>query len=88
MPVRLAVSGIAARMGMSVDDLEDLRSAVSEACVWAMDGMGEGSFCAEVRVEEDLLVNISVVGERERERDVNGEVLEISRMMTEALCLQ
>ncbi|MFS8513265.1 MAG: anti-sigma B factor RsbW, partial [Planifilum fulgidum] len=30
--VRLAVSGIASRMGFSYDDIEDLKVAVAEAC--------------------------------------------------------
>lgn len=34
---RLAVSGIANRMGFSYDDIEDLKLAVSEACTNAVD---------------------------------------------------
>jgi serine/threonine-protein kinase RsbW len=42
---RLAVSGIANRMGFSYDDIEDLKLAVSEACTNAVDAQvtdGEG----------------------------------------------
>jgi serine/threonine-protein kinase RsbW len=42
---RLAVSGIANRMGFTYDDIEDLKLAVSEACTNAVDAQytdGEG----------------------------------------------
>lgn len=86
MPVRLALSGIAARMGMSVDDIEDLRTAVSEACVWAMDGMEKGDLFIEANVGNSLCVKITVRGQRIRPRNETEGVLEISRMMIDALC--
>src|SRR5689334_5467328 len=50
---RLAVSGIANRMGFSYDDIEDLKLAVSEACTNAVDtqftdGDGDIKVCCNI----------------------------------------
>ena len=50
---RLAVSGIANRMGFSYDDIEDLKLAVSEACTNAVDahyteGEGDIKVCCNI----------------------------------------
>lgn len=50
---RLAVSGIANRMGFSYDDIEDLKLAVSEACTNAVDhaysgGDGDIELCCNI----------------------------------------
>jgi serine/threonine-protein kinase RsbW len=53
---RLAVSGIANRMGFSYDDIEDLKLAVSEACTNAVDHAycgGEG----EIEVSCNIFSN-------------------------------
>lgn len=51
--VRLAVSGVATRMGFSYEDIEDLKIAVAEACTNAVhhaysDQQGEISICCNI----------------------------------------
>lgn len=56
--VRLAVSGIANRMGFSYDDIEDLKLAVSEACTNAVDHAyvgGDGDIEISYRLFSDRL---------------------------------
>lgn len=56
--VRLAVSGIANRMGFSYDEIEDLKLAVSEACTNAVDHAyvgGEGDIEVSYRLFPDRL---------------------------------
>lgn len=56
--VRLAVSGIANRMGFSYDDIEDLKLAVSEACTNAVDHAyvgGDGDIQIAYRLYADRL---------------------------------
>lgn len=54
--VRLAISGIATRMGFSYDDIEDLKLAVAEACTNAVHHAyrgegGEISICCNLYVD-------------------------------------
>jgi len=40
--LRMATAGLAARLDFTVDDIEDLRMAVSEACALVLDGADPG----------------------------------------------
>lgn len=58
--VRLAVSGIASRMGFGVGDIEDIKVAVSEACTNVVqhayrDTVGPGSITVEALLRKDHL---------------------------------
>lgn len=58
--VRLAVSGVANRLGFSYDDIEDLKLAVAEACTNAVDHAykeveGDGSIAVSFRIFGDRL---------------------------------
>lgn len=72
---RLAVSGIANRMGFSYDDIEDLKLAVAEACTNAVDHAycgGEGEIEVSCNIYSNRLV-IAVI-DRGNSFDVNEVV--------------
>ncbi len=58
--VRLAVSGIASRMNFSVEDIEDIKIAVSEACTncvqHAFPNQADGSVLIECRMTKEALI--------------------------------
>ena len=86
LPIRLAVSGVATRLGMTVDELEDLRTAVSEACICAMDGLETGTLQLRLEIEpEHLCVQIQARGEGAADSVQENEALEISRLLVESL---
>ncbi len=45
--VRLAVSGVASRLGASYEDVDDIKVAVSEACTNAIDHAFSGEECGQ-----------------------------------------
>lgn len=51
---RLAIAGLASRIGFSYDEVEDLRIAVGEVCGVLLDGAG-GRLTFDCRVGPDLL---------------------------------
>lgn len=56
--VRLAVSGVASRMNFSIDEIEDIKVAVSEACTNAVQhayGGGDGLIDVSVMLHSDRL---------------------------------
>jgi serine/threonine-protein kinase RsbW len=56
--VRLAVSGVASRMNFNIDEIEDIKVAVSEACTNAVQhayGGGEGVIDVVVMLHSDRL---------------------------------
>jgi serine/threonine-protein kinase RsbW len=59
--VRLAVSGVASRLGASYEDVDDIKVAVSEACTNAIDhafedrACGEGTICIRCQPGEGEL---------------------------------
>jgi hypothetical protein len=40
---RLCVAGVASTVGARIDEIDDLRMAVTEACQWLVDAMGSGT---------------------------------------------
>ncbi|MCH5585388.1 anti-sigma B factor RsbW [Shimazuella sp. AN120528] len=78
---RLAVSGIANRMGFSYDDIEDLKLAVSEACTNAVDALytdGDG----DIRVCCNIFSNrleIEVADQCINEEDLESQELKALR---------
>jgi serine/threonine-protein kinase RsbW len=78
---RLAVSGIANRMGFSYDDIEDLKLAVSEACTNAVDAQyisGEGDIKVCCNIFSNRL-EIEVTDQCVNEQDLENEELKNSR---------
>ena len=59
--VRLAVSGVASRIGASLEEVDDLKVAVSEACTNAIDHAfpgqeaGQGAICIRCHPGEDRI---------------------------------
>jgi anti-sigma regulatory factor (Ser/Thr protein kinase) len=84
---RLLAGGVAADAGLSIDDTEDLRIAVSELVALLVDGSGEGPAVIEVRfqrragevvVEGHLPIAVSDDGS-----GVDDLVLEILRVVVD-----
>lgn len=72
--VRMTASALASRMGMSFDDVEDVRMAVDEAFVHAVDGIGEsGDVTFTFALSDDTLGIAVCVGTGERELDPDAE---------------
>lgn len=58
--VRMTAAAIATRMGMSYDDVEDVRMAVEEAFIYAVDGMGEAEEVPVTFLTQDDTLRITV----------------------------
>ena len=59
--VRLTTSGIANKVGFCLDDIEDMKVAVSEACTNAIKHSSDNKFSVEYTIFEDGLT-IKIVG--------------------------
>lgn len=73
---RLTLSGVANRMGFNIDDIEDLKVAISEACTNALKHGGqnkEGNYIVHYTIEEKSLI-IDVCD--------NGKGIEIEKLKT------
>lgn len=54
--VRLTLSGIANRMGFNIEEIEDLKVAVAEACTNAIThGCGDGNYTVEFSIQQNRL---------------------------------
>jgi len=53
---RLAMAGIASRSGVSIEDIEDLKLAVAEACNCCIQNPGSGDVSIECVVDESRIV--------------------------------
>ncbi len=84
--VRLAVSGMAGRLDYTIDEIEDLKSCVSEACILLL--CGQKCSRIEVCIEEEESIKICVDGidvqliDNEECVEFNSE---ISRIMIKSL---
>lgn len=86
---RLAVSGIANRMGFSYDDIEDLKLAVSEACTNAVEAMytdGEGDIKVCCNIFSNRL-EIEVMDQGMNEEDDVASNLEVKSLREQDLGL-
>ncbi len=88
MPIRLFSSGIGQRVGMDIEDIEDFKQAIAEACMLVMAGLHTTSeLLVTYILDEKVMVEVSVDGEftddfTEQEQDAH----EISKLLLEALC--
>jgi serine/threonine-protein kinase RsbW len=75
--VRMAASALGARMGMSYDDVEDLKMAVDEAFIYAVDTLSpEAEVMMFFDVNEHALEVSVHVGRSEECADEDGEARE------------
>lgn len=84
--IRLAVSGIAGKMNYKVDEIEDLKSCVAEACILLLCGQQCSAIDIVVDVDDAIRLDVAGVdvqpGECEDCAEFNEE---ISRIMIESL---
>ena len=72
--LRTATAGLAARLDFTLDDIEDLRSAVDEACAMVLPQAREGSdlTCAFDLGEGELTVSVSADCDEPRQPSRDG----------------
>ncbi|MGI6664249.1 MAG: hypothetical protein ACOX3W_02325 [Christensenellaceae bacterium] len=80
LPLRLFMAGIGVRLDFSVETIEDIKMAVSEACAVLLSGLIEGSLTCEVLEEEGLAFILEAKGSYHNEID-DG----ISRIILESI---
>ena len=84
--IRLAVSGIAGKMDFKVDEIEDLKSCVAEACILLLCGQKCAALDIGIDVDGEIRLKVEGTdvkpGECEDCAEFNEE---ISRIMIEAL---
>jgi len=77
--LRTTSAGLAARLDFTLDDIEDLRMAVGEACAIVLTGATEGDLLAEFWLEQrTMTVRVSAPGaptELDPEEDFAWQVL-------------
>lgn len=72
--VRMTAAAIASRMGMSYDDVEDVRMAVEEAFIYAVDGVADdGEVPVTFTTDGDTLHITVGVGKDSSESDEENE---------------
>jgi hypothetical protein len=84
--IRLAVSGVAGKLDFALDEIEDLKSCVSEACLLILCGQVCKSININITVDEGIKMNVEGAGARAGVcEDCSEFNEEISRIMIEAL---
>jgi len=88
LPLRLYISGLATRMEFEVNALEDIKTAVSEACVLLLGGIADGELAAEIGVGEDTLEVILRLAYFEKKAEAEEDVFanqDLSRIILESM---
>jgi serine/threonine-protein kinase RsbW len=72
--LRTATAGLAARLDFTLDDIEDLRIAVDEACAMVLPQAREGSdlTCSFALGEQSLIVSVSAECDAPRQPSRDG----------------
>jgi len=84
--IRLALSGIAGKLDFALDDIEDLKSCVSEACLLILCGQECDGIDISIEVGGEIKVDVSGINVRPGNCGEDaGFNEEISRIMIEAL---
>lgn len=90
---RLVTSGIANKMNLTIDDIEDIKVCVGEACINALNWSGKEEISIEFEISDDKMI-ISMEGVMENIPDIShshkeGELglLIIKSLMDEVLFL-
>lgn len=87
MPLRLFISGLAARLGFDIDEIEDIKSVVSEVCVLLFNGLEEGVFEMRADLSDGLGIYARLVSDfiRSAAPPEDYETVEMSKMLITAL---
>jgi len=87
LPLRLFASGVATRMNFSIDQVEDIRRAVSEAGILLLDGVCRGELHIRMEITEDLVCDLTLENCPAcggcREIDEDGQ--EMAKLILEAM---
>lgn len=83
LAVRLAISAVAERVGFNIEDIEDLKVAVAEACMLLL-GSQPDSVGLNITISDGMRVDLEVLGEIKR-TGAEDESAELSRCLLEAL---
>ena len=84
--IRLAVSGVAGVMDYNLDEIEDLKSCVAEACLLLLCGQKCSFLQIDMEVDEAIRTSVNGVDVRpDTCEDCQEFNEEISRLMIEAL---
>lgn len=82
LALRLFISGVAARTDMPVEDIEDVKSAINEACVLLLSGIESGKLKVDVYIHEHGMdVEITAEDCEYGSERLDEITFEISRMM-------
>ena len=86
--IRLAVSGVAGKLEFGIDEIEDLKSCVSEACLLLLCGQKCSGIGIDMELEDSIKLNVKGLDVEgcddclDEHLDFNEE---ISRLMIQAL---
>ncbi len=84
--VRMTAAALAGRMGMSIDDVEDVRMAVEEAFVFALGRVADGDpLTFDFGVDEDHL-SLDVGPLPASDGDAGGPEARYARFILESVC--
>jgi len=85
--LRTATAGLAARLDFTLDDIEDLRIAVDEACAMVLPQARDGSdlTCAFVLGDGSLTVSVSADCETPRQPSRDGFAWTVLNALTSSL---
>lgn len=84
--IRLATSGIGQKLGLSIDDIEDLKVSVGEACVNVVNYTSKNDISIDYLLEEEkLTIDIFNVVENIPEDIKNSEEAKLGLLIIESL---
>ncbi|OHW61292.1 serine-protein kinase RsbW [Andreesenia angusta] len=89
--IRLTASSIAAKMGFNIDDIDDVKVSVGEACTSIIESLNpkeESEFKIEYVVSEDSLdieIKSKVRSEREETEEIDEDAMELASLLEDGL---
>jgi serine/threonine-protein kinase RsbW len=86
--VRMTASALVSRMGMSYDDVDDVRIAAEEAFVYAADSVGEGAeltFVFEI-AESSIEINVTLGAETDLDDEEVERRVGYATFILESVC--
>ena len=88
LPVRLMMSGIASRIGFSVDQMDEMKTLVAEACTLMLGNGEKGGICIRIEIADVLKVVVLYEGEMTKpaEDEESKLTAELSRLIIRSLC--